>query len=64
AFARSAGDALPALGLSGLAAAAVFDDVRYLGRPGTADAYALVRRLDEIAVASRVGIPDAGAVAP
>lgn len=64
AFARSAGDALPALGSSGLAAASVFDDVRYLGRPGTADAYALVRRLDETAVASRVGIPDAGAAAP
>ncbi|SIR71093.1 DUF4129 domain-containing protein [Microbacterium sp. RURRCA19A] len=64
AFARTAGATLPSLEGPALAAASVFDDVRYLGRPGTADAYALVRRLDETAVRARVGIPDAGAVAP
>ncbi|MBN9213143.1 MAG: DUF4129 domain-containing protein, partial [Microbacterium sp.] len=64
AFARTAGATLPSLEGPALAAASVFDDVRYLGRPGTADAYALVRRLDETAVRARVGLPDAGAVAP
>jgi hypothetical protein len=62
AFARSAGQALPALDAAAARSAAAFDDVRYLGRAGTAAAYDLVRRLDDDAVRSRVGEPDAGAV--
>ncbi|WP_396643676.1 DUF4129 domain-containing protein [Microbacterium sp.] len=64
AFSRSVGEALP--GLAGPAAegAGVFDDVRYLGRPGTAETYGLVARLDDTSVRARVVLPDAPAVAP
>jgi hypothetical protein len=64
AFARSAGETLPALDASAARGAAAFDDVRYLGRAGTAAAYDLVRRLDDDAARSRVGAPGAGAVVP
>lgn len=60
AFARSAADALPVLGAHPAEAAAVFDDVRYLGRRGTAESYRLVARLDEAAVRARVGTDAAG----
>ena len=63
AFARSAGDTLPVLGIPAIEGAAVFDDVRYLGRAGTAEAYALVTRLDDTAVRTRPRTPDAAGVA-
>lgn len=47
AFARSATDAFPAEAETLERAADAFDDVRYLRRPGTADAYSLIASLDE-----------------
>lgn len=52
-FARSAAAVFPAEAAALEAAADVFDDVRYLRRPGTADAYALVASLDERLAAAR-----------
>lgn len=46
AFARAAAAVFPAQAASLHATAAVFDEVRYLDRPATAEGYALVRRLD------------------
>ncbi len=46
-FARSATGAFPAEAETLARAADAFDDVRYLRRPGTADAYELVASLDE-----------------
>lgn len=46
-FARSAARAFPGETEALTRAADVFDDVRYLRRPGTPDAYALVASLDE-----------------
>jgi hypothetical protein len=63
AFARSAGETLPVLGVPAAEGAAAFDDVRYLGRPGTVESYDLIVRLDETAVRTRVS-SDAAAVAP
>lgn len=47
AFARSAGAVFPAESASLLEAAHDFDDVRYLRRPGTREAYERVRTLDD-----------------
>lgn len=61
AFSRSAGERLPALGGPAAEGAAVFDDVRYLGRPGTGEAYERVRRLDDDAVRARPAPTEAAA---
>ncbi|MBD8478509.1 DUF4129 domain-containing protein [Microbacterium sp. CFBP 8794] len=53
AFGRAAGVALPALAAAMDTAAASFDDVRYLRRPGTADGYRAIADLDEAAVRAR-----------
>lgn len=53
AFARAAGRPFPALAARLENAAAAFDDVRYLRRPGTADLYALVAALDDELGAAR-----------
>ncbi len=45
-FAGRAADAFPASGARLLEAARIFDDVRYLGAPGTAEQYELLRTLD------------------
>ncbi len=47
AFARAAAAVFPAQAAPLHATAAVFDEVRYLDRPATAEGYALVRALDE-----------------
>jgi hypothetical protein len=47
AFARQAARAFPGLGAQLAAAAATFDDVRYLRRPGTRALYEEVARLDD-----------------
>lgn len=52
-FARDAGRVFPALAARLEAAAAAFDDVRYLRRPGTADLYRLVVSVDDDVVAAR-----------
>lgn len=52
-FARSAGRALPSCSASLDAAAAVFDDVRYLRRPGTGELYRRVVDVDESVVRAR-----------
>lgn len=59
AFARETARALPTLDPAVGEAAAVFDDVRYLRRPGTAERYRQIADLDEAAVAARPRIPDA-----
>ncbi len=51
-FARAAAPAFPAEARALERAADAFDDVRYLRRPGTADAYRAVRELDERLAAS------------
>ncbi|MFB7893178.1 DUF4129 domain-containing protein [Microbacterium sp. NPDC056044] len=53
AFARAAGAAFPALAPRLEAAAAAFDDVRYLRRPGTEDLYRLVASTDDAVAAAR-----------
>lgn len=53
AFARAAGAALPAFAVAMDTAAASFDDVRYLRRPGTADGYRAIAELDDAAVRAR-----------
>lgn len=58
AFSRSVGETLPALAAPAADGAGAFDDVRYLGRAGTAETYALVTRLDEAAMASRMAATD------
>ncbi|MEV5408007.1 DUF4129 domain-containing protein [Thermopolyspora sp. NPDC052614] len=57
-LATAAGRELPALAAELTAAARVFDDVTYGDRPGTADGYARLARLDEQVAAAR---PAAGA---
>lgn len=57
AFARAAARAFPALGGRLEAAAAAFDDVRYLRRPGTAELYRLVADTDAAVVAARPVTP-------
>ena len=58
AFARAAGHAFPAAAGSLESAAAAFDDVRYLRRPGSAELYARVKSVDDILAASRPSIRD------
>lgn len=53
AFARAAGRVFPALGDRVEQAASVFDDVRYLRRPGTAELYALVASVDDAVAGAR-----------
>ncbi|MFC0198775.1 DUF4129 domain-containing protein, partial [Microbacterium arthrosphaerae] len=53
AFARAAAGVFPALAPRLEQAATVFDDVRYLRRPGTAELYRLVTSLDDALVAAR-----------
>lgn len=62
AFARTAAEALPVLGTAPADGAVTFDDVRYLGRPGTEAAYRLVAGLDEAAVRARPVLAKASAV--
>ena len=53
AFARAAAAALPALSAGLDEAASIFDDVRYLRRPGTEQRYRVVAELDADAVRTR-----------
>jgi len=53
AFARSAAAALPSLEASLDDATGIFDDVRYLRRPGTDERYRVVADLDDAAVRAR-----------
>jgi len=57
AFARSAGVVFPAEAAGLDAAAGVFDDVRYLRRPGTADGYARVTAADDAVRGARAPEP-------
>ncbi|MET0734229.1 MAG: DUF4129 domain-containing protein [Microbacterium sp.] len=52
-YARAAAKVFPSSGAALEEAAAAFDDVRYLRRPGTADLYARVARVDDEIVTSR-----------
>lgn len=61
AFARETARALPALRPALEPAAATFDDVRYLRRPGTAERYAAICDLDDAAVRARPAVETAGA---
>ncbi|MDW4573340.1 DUF4129 domain-containing protein [Microbacterium sp. M3] len=56
AFARAAAGVFPALAPRLEQAATVFDDVRYLRRPGTAELYRLVTSLDDALVAARPAV--------
>ncbi len=51
-FSRTAGRAFPAFATELTAAADAFDDVRYLGRAGSAETYARVSALDEALAAA------------
>jgi len=53
AFARAAGTPFPALASRLEEAAAAFDDVRYLRRPGTPELYRLVSSVDDAVAAAR-----------
>lgn len=53
AFARAAGRVFPSLGGRVEQAATVFDDVRYLRRPGTAELYAVVASVDDAVASAR-----------
>ncbi|MDF2991306.1 MAG: hypothetical protein K0S37_1820 [Microbacterium sp.] len=53
AFARASASALPSLESRLDEAAGIFDDVRYLRRPGTDEGYRVVADLDDAAVRSR-----------
>jgi len=64
AFSRAAARALPPLAAAFDDAAVVFDDVRYLRRPGTAEHYRRLVSLDDEAVRTRARMPDATAVTP
>lgn len=59
-LAAAAGRELPALAGELAAAARLFDDVTYGGRPGTADGYARLARLDEQVAAARPAAVAAG----
>ncbi|WP_029146340.1 DUF4129 domain-containing protein [Microbacterium luticocti] len=58
AFARTAGRVLPAHADALDAAAAAFDDVRYLRRPGSAELYARVAEVDDAVQRTPVGQPE------
>ncbi len=57
AFARAAASAFPAHADALETAAAAFDDVRYLRRPGTPDLYARVASVDDAVAAARASAP-------
>lgn len=61
AFAREAARAFPGQDGTLETAAAAFDDVRYLRRPGTRDVYALVSRADDAVAAARPATEPVGA---
>ena len=61
AFARTAGRVFPGCAVALEEAAAAFDDVRYLRRPGTPDLYARVVAVDEAIMAARPLLAEAGA---
>ncbi|MDQ1122934.1 DUF4129 domain-containing protein [Microbacterium trichothecenolyticum] len=63
AFARAAGAALPAFAVSMDTAAASFDDVRYLRRPGTAEGYRAIAELDDATIRARA-LTDGAVAAP
>lgn len=63
AFARETARALPELTTAVDGAAAIFDDVRYLRRPGTAPRYRAVVELDDAAVRARPATRDAAGAA-
>ena len=63
AFAREAARSFPGQGVALASAAAAFDDVRYLRRPGTRDVYALVSRADDAVAAARPATEPVGAPA-
>jgi hypothetical protein len=58
AFARSAARVFPPLADRLEDAAAAFDDVRYLRRPGTGDLYRLVASVDDDVAAARPAQPE------
>lgn len=58
AFARAAARAFPAFATDLEAAAAAFDDVRYLRRPGTAQLYRRIEAVDEAIAAARPASAD------
>ncbi|HWM16534.1 MAG TPA: DUF4129 domain-containing protein [Microbacterium sp.] len=58
AFARAAARAFPASGAELESAAAAFDDVRYLRRPGTEELYRRIASVDDIVTAARPVLPD------
>lgn len=59
AFSREAARALPSLADALDDAATIFDDVRYLRRPGTAERYRVISDLDDAAVRARATPVDA-----
>ncbi|WP_457101044.1 DUF4129 domain-containing protein [Microbacterium sp. P5_E9] len=61
-FARTAGRVFPGCAAALEEAAAAFDDVRYLRRPGTPDLYARVVAVDEAIMAARPLLAESGAV--
>jgi Domain of unknown function (DUF4129) len=62
AFARTTGRVFPRCAAALEEAAAAFDDVRYLRRPGTADLYARVVAVDEAIMAARPLLAESGAL--
>jgi len=62
AFARAAARAFPASGGELESAAAAFDDVRYLRRPGTEELYRRIAAVDETVAAARPVLPDLAGV--
>jgi len=62
AFARTAGRVFPGCAAALEEAAAAFDDVRYLRRPGTPELYARVVAVDEAIMAARPLLAVSGAV--
>ena len=62
AFARTTGRVFPGSAAALEEAAAAFDDVRYLRRPGTPDLYARVVAVDEAIMAARPLLAESGAL--
>ena len=62
AFARTTGRVFPSSAAALEEAAAAFDDVRYLRRPGTPDLYARVVAVDEAIMAARPLLAESGAL--
>lgn len=57
-FARAAARAFPASATDLDVAAAAFDDVRYVRRPGTAELYRRIAAVDEVVAATRPALAD------